>query len=748
MIEEVYKIEGMSCASCSSSIENVTRKIEGVERSDVNLTTQKMTIRYDETKVPPDLIMQKVKKAGFDIQPYIRSKAKKDIADSAQPEGMYSHRNLIGALILMILLLYISMGQMLWEDLPIPSIIKMNQYPTNFALTQLLLTIPIMWFGRRFFIDGFKALFYLHPNMDSLIAIGCGSSFLYSLIMTYLIPFNPHHVHHLYYESAAVVIALIMLGKYLENKSQQKTKGAITRLMELSPEKALRIKNNIQEEVATDSLSEGDLVLVKPGNKIPLDGIVVEGSSSVDESMLTGESIPIEKNAGNEVTGGSINLNGLLYVKITHTGENTKLSKIIKFVEEAQGKKAPISKIADRVAGIFVPAVMAIALISSIAWLIAGKDWAFVLQIFTSILVIACPCALGLATPTAVMVGTGLGASNGILIRSGEALETMHHVDVVILDKTGTVTEGKPKVTEILTHEYDPTELLEIAALVEGASDHPLAGAITEAASEKHLQSKAKISNFEYITSKGIKVILEDNRRIEIGNRRLLEEETIPSDSFEKDIKRILAKGETPMYVVIDHILCGIISVADTLKSHSSEAVKKLKDAGIKVIMLTGDHRIVGEYIGEKIGVDEVVAEVLPENKAMIIQQFQKQGHVVMMVGDGINDAPALSQANIGCAMGGGSDIAIESGDVILMKSDPLDIYRAIKLSFITIRNIQQNLFWAFFYNIIGIPIAAGALYLINGTLLSPMLAGFAMSLSSLCVVTNALTLKRKKLTP
>ncbi|MEG1556555.1 MAG: heavy metal translocating P-type ATPase, partial [Bacteroidales bacterium] len=360
----------------------------------------------------------------------------------------------------------------------------------------------------------------------------------------------------------------------------------------------------------------------------------------------------------------------------------------------------------------------------------------------------ACPCALGLATPTAVMVGTGLGASNGILIRSGEALETMHHVDVVILDKTGTVTEGKPKVTEILTHEYDPTELLEIAALVEGASDHPLAGAITEAASEKHLQSKAKISNFEYITSKGIKVILEDNRRIEIGNRRLLEEETIPSDSFEKDINRMLAKGETPMYVVIDHILCGIISVADTLKSHSSEAVKKLKDAGIKVIMLTGDHRIVGEYIGEKIGVDEVVAEVLPENKAMIIQQFQKQGHVVMMVGDGINDAPALSQANIGCAMGGGSDIAIESGDVILMKSDPLDIYRAIKLSFITIRNIQQNLFWAFFYNIIGIPIAAGALYLINGTLLSPMLAGFAMSLSSLCVVTNALTLKRKKLTP
>ncbi|MCI5605432.1 MAG: heavy metal translocating P-type ATPase [Clostridia bacterium] len=737
MKEEIYIISGMSCAACSSAVERVTRKIDGVERSDVNLTTGKMTIVYDETKVKPKLIKEKVKKAGFGIR---ADNDDQRTTDGIDGEKNNSQRNeLICAVIITLLLLYVSMGQMFKYKLPVPEIIDMNRMPENYALTQILLTIPILYFGRRFFINGFKALFHRNPNMDSLVAIGSGSSFLYSLYLTYLIPYEPHHVHHLYYESAAVVITFIMLGKFLESRNKEKTKGAIKKLMELAPDTALLVKDDMVTEVASESLKPGDIVLVKPGAKIPLDGIVKSGSGGVDESMLTGESLPVEKSEGSEVIGGSISYNGALYVEITRIGEDTTLSKIIKFVEDAQGKKAPISKIADKVAGIFVPSVIGIAVLASVIWTIAGKDFSFVLRIFTSVLVIACPCALGLATPTAIMVGTGLGASNGILIRSGEALEITHNINVVVLDKTGTVTEGKPVVTEIISNGISEEELLQYAAAVEASSDHPLAKAIVERAGVITKQ----VTEFENVSGMGIRAAA-DGKRIAVGNKRLMD--GVDVSEFESDIKRLSEQGETPMYVAINSKLMGIISVADSVKETSREAVSKLKKAGIKVYLLTGDNKAAAEHIGRLVGADEVISEVLPEDKAEVVKKLQAEGNKVMMVGDGINDAPALVQADVGAAVGGGSDIAIESADIVLMKSDLNDVYKAIRLSRMTIKNVKENLFWAFCYNTIGIPIAAGILYPFNGMLLSPMFAGLAMSLSSVCVVSNALRLRSKKL--
>lgn len=736
MKEEIYIISGMSCAACSSAVERVTRKLDGVERSDVNLTTGKMTIVYDETKVKPKTIKEKVKKAGYGIEAEGEEKAETVSEDTA----LKRQRNeLIGAIILTVILLYVSMGQMFKYRLPIPDIVNMDKSPTNFALTQLLLAIPILYFGRRFFVNGFKALFHRNPNMDSLVAIGSGCSFLYSLYLTYLLPYDAHYVHHLYYESAAVVITFIMVGKFLESRNKEKTKGAIKKLMELAPDTALLYENGETREVASKTLKVGDVVLVKPGAKIPLDGVVRDGSGGVDESMLTGESLPVEKTAGSEVIGGSISYNGALYVEITRTGADTTLSKIIKFVEDAQGKKAPISKIADKVAGIFVPTVIAVAVLASIVWIIADKDASFVLRIFTSVLVIACPCALGLATPTAIMVGTGLGASNGILIRSGEALEITHNTTVAVLDKTGTVTEGKPVVTEIIPALISETELLEYAAAVEAVSDHPLAKAIVERAGTV----KKTVSDFENISGMGIRASV-DGKTVLAGNRRLMED--IDVSGAEADVKRLSAQGETPMYIAVDGKLAGVISVADTVKATSAEAIDNLKKAGIKVYLLTGDNKAAAEHIGKLVHADEVIAEVLPQDKAEAVQKLQGEGKTVMMVGDGINDAPALTQADVGVGIGGGSDIAIESADIVLMKSDLNDVYKAIKLSRMTIKNVKENLFWAFCYNTIGIPIAAGLLFPINGMLLSPMFAGLAMSLSSVCVVSNALRLRTKKL--
>ena len=554
------------------------------------------------------------------------------------------------------------------------------------------------------------------------------------------------NAHHLYYESAAVVVTLVMLGKYMESRSKGKTSEAIRKLMELAPDTAVLYENGVEKERKTEMVLPGQHILIKPGSRIPLDGTVVRGSSSVDESMLTGESVPVEKELGDTVIGGSMNYNGAMEVEVTRTGSDTTLSKIIKMIEDAQGKKAPISKLADKVAGVFVPTVMVIAAASALLWLvIGGKDIAFVLTIFVAVLVIACPCALGLATPTAIMVGTGVGASHGILIKSGEALEICHKVDTVILDKTGTITEGKPNVTDVIVLEEGRTkeEILSLAASCEQMSEHPLGQAIVEKAKEEGVDLTMP-EQFSSITGSGIEAVLE-GQTISVGNRRLLEKMNLQPDE-EAENEYGSSQGKTPMYLCINGRLSGMICVADTIKETSREAVDKLKSMGIKVYMLTGDNRRTAEYIGRQAHVDEVIAEVLPEDKAAQVSRLQSEGRTVMMVGDGINDAPALVQADAGCAIGSGSDIALESGDIVLMKSDLMDVYRAIQLSNATIRNIKQNLFWAFFYNSLGIPVAAGVLYLFGGPLLSPMIGGFAMSLSSVCVVGNALRLRRLKL--
>lgn len=742
MKKEVYVVEGMTCAACSSSVERVTRKLPGVQRSDVNLTTGKLTVEYDEKSVSPDDIMNKVKKAGFGIHP---QDEKKPVQEPAGPADT-AKRDMIGAAVISAVLLYISMGQMLFGGLPVPDIISMETHPVNFAVIQMLLAIPVLYFGRRFFTVGFKALFTGNPNMDSLVAIGSAASFIYSLVMTFLISDTPHHVHHLYYESAAVVITLVMLGKYLEGGSKRKTMGAIEKLIRLSPSTANIVTGDgTVRQVLTETLRPGDVIMIRPGGKIPTDSVVTGGESSADESMLTGESLPVAKVAGDELIGGSVNFEGVLYARVTRVGSDTTLAQIVRFVEDAQGRKAPISKIADKVAGVFVPIVMGIAVLAAAAWLIGGKDISFALRVFTSVLVIACPCALGLATPTAIIVGTGLGASHGILIRSGEALEVAHKATMVVLDKTGTVTEGKPAVSRVRAL-GDQKKLLEAAEAAERGSDHPLSKAITAYVNEQGIAAPAAVKSAGSITGKGIRSVLDDGTEVLAGSRKLMEENGIDISGAEEDSARMSEEGQSVVFVSSGGKLLGVIGISDAIKETSRGAVEKLKSMGLKVVLLTGDNIKAANSVGRAVGADEVIAEVLPEGKAAEIKRLQDSGETVLMVGDGINDAPALTQADIGCAIGSGSDIAIESADIVLMKSDLTDVYRAVKLSRMTIRNIRQNLFWAFCYNTIGIPIAAGVLYLINGMLLSPMIAGLAMSLSSICVVSNALRLRGKKL--
>ncbi|NLT64640.1 MAG: copper-translocating P-type ATPase [Clostridiales bacterium] len=747
MREENYNIGGMHCAACSSAVERVTRKLEGVERSDVNLPMNRMTIIYDENILSPDKIIAKIEKAGYSAELIGKeSSPAKPVGKDENKELLMERRSLIAASILSILLLYVSMGTMLLPNLPLPGIFDMHSHPVNFALVQMLLTIPIMFIGKEFFISGFRSLVHWNPNMDTLVAVSCTASFLFSLTTTFLLSDNHELVHSLYYESAAVVITLVLLGKHLEAGSKEKTKGAITKLMELTPETAILVRDEKQWEVPTDTLKVGDIVLVKPGARIPLDGIVKSGEGSVNESMLTGESMPVEKSAGSEVIGGSINVSGALFIEITRVGSDTTLSKIIKFVEDAQGKKAPISKVADKVAGIFVPIVMLFAVLSAAVWLLTGAEFGFALKIFTSILVIACPCAMGLATPTAIIVGTGLGASNGILIRSGEALETTHKTQIAVLDKTGTVTEGKPRVTEVISDIISQNELISIAYEAESLSDHPLAKAITDYAESMGLSVNSSVSSFENIPGMGIKAVTKDGRPLYVGNIKLMESAEIPTTKYANDIARLAGSGQTPMLVALGGTLYGIISVSDTVKETSREAIDKLREMGIKTVLLTGDNSAAANHIGKLVGTDEVIAEVLPGDKAAVVERLQKEGGTVMMIGDGINDAPALAQADVGCAIGSGSDIAIESADIVLMKNDLNDVARAIRLSHMTIRNIKQNLFWAFCYNTLGIPIAAGILYPSFNLLLSPMIGALAMSLSSIFVVSNALRLRRKKL--
>lgn len=752
MKNEKYSITGMSCAACSSAIERVTRKMEGVKESNVNLTTGILTISYDESVVTPENIIAKVSKAGFQATLDVPKdkKLKKSEQEKQYKEIKRTKRKVIANITVALPLLYVSMGHMLPINIPLPMMFNMMENPFNFALLQLFLTLIILFNGRKFYVVGFKSLFKGNPNMDSLVALGTGSAFIYSLIMTFMIPTDHMAVHNLYYESAAIVVTLVMVGKYMEERSKGKTSEAIKKLMELAPDTAILYHDGIQREVPVEEVQIRDSILIKPGSRIPLDGIIIEGNTSVDESMLTGESIPVEKEVKSEVIGGSINYQGAVTVRVTRVGADTTLAKIVKLMEDAQGKKAPISKLADKVAGYFVPVVMIIAVVSSIIWLLLGHDLTFVLTIFVSVLVIACPCALGLATPTAIMVGTGLGASHGILIKSGEALEISHKIDTVILDKTGTITDGHPVVMEIQSKEMPEEEFLQKVASCEQVSEHPLGKAIVEDAKSKNLSLSA-VKEFLSITGQGIVANLEGETYY-IGNKKLCNIQRLELGEFEQRALTLAAKGQTPMFVGKKDVdgkngrIIGIIGVADPVKENSAKAIRKIKTLGIKVYMLTGDNQLTANYIGKQVGVDEVIAEVLPGDKAAIVEQLQKQGKLVMMVGDGINDAPALVQADVGVAIGSGSDIALDSSDVVLMKSDLRDVYKTIKLSRATIRNIKQNLFWAFFYNICGLPLAAGMLYAINGTLLNPIFAGLAMSLSSVSVVGNALRLKTLKL--
>lgn len=739
MIEQKYTIKGMTCAACSSAVERVTRKMEGVIESNVNLATGILVIEYDETKVTSEQIIKKVERAGFSAELFLE---KKD--EDEENNLLKIKRRLICNIILAIPLLYICLGHMLPIQMPLPEFMDMDRHPMMFAIVQLILTVVILINGRKFYLVGFKSLLKGHPNMDSLVAIGTGSAFLYSLVLTILIPKNPAFAHGLYYESAAVVVTLVMLGKYMEGRSKKKTSEAIRKLMELTPDTVIVLRNEEQMELPVEQVKVGEHILIKPGSRIPLDGTVVEGSTSTDESMLTGESIPIEKNVNDMVIGGSMNYQGAIIVRVTHTGADTTLAKIVQMMEEAQGKKAPISKLADTVAGYFVPVVMGIAVVAAVVWLLLGYEFSFALTIFVSVLVIACPCALGLATPTAIMVGTGTGASHGILIKSGEALEVSHKVDVVVLDKTGTVTMGKPTVTELFSHHLDEIVLLQIAASCEQLSEHPMAQAIVEEAKRRQITLCAA-SGFQSITGQGIYATV-DGVVYYIGNQTLCENQMLDIGVYEEAAREMASSGKTPMYVGYDGCVCGIICVSDPVKETSKKAIHDIKTMGVEVYMLTGDNRLTANYIGEKVGVNHVISEVLPGDKVAVVEKLQQEGNCVMMVGDGINDAPALVQADVGVAIGSGSDIALDSADVVLMKSDLQDVYRTIKLSKATIRNIKQNLFWAFFYNACGLPLAAGVLYLINGMLLSPVIGGFAMSLSSVCVVSNALRLKNIKL--
>lgn len=746
MITEKYNISGMTCAACSSAVERVTRKLESVAESNVNLTTGILTITYDENKLTPADIITKVERAGFGAELYMEKnkEEKAEAQEHLEEEVKKTKHRLIANIILSIPLLYICLGHMLPIPMPLPSFMDMHMHPMTFAVIQLVLTICVLFNGRKFYIVGFKSLFKGNPNMDSLVALGTGSAFLYSFVMTIMIPHDHTCVHNLYYESAAMVVTLVMVGKYMEGRSKNKTSEAIRKLMELAPDTAIILRNGEPKEVPVEQVVRGEMILIKPGSRIPLDGVVIEGTTSVDESMLTGESIPVEKEVDDEVIGGSVNYQGAIVVKVTRVGADTTLAKIVKMMEDAQGKKAPISKLADTVAGYFVPVVMAIAIVAAIIWTLLGHDITFVLTIFVSVLVIACPCALGLATPTAIMVGTGLGANHGILIKSGEALEISHKVDAVVLDKTGTITEGKPAVMKVISHSISEEELLKIAASCELVSEHPLGQAIVNGAKEKGIEL-AKVVDFQSITGQGIEAVLE-GKTYYIGNKKLCVEQKIDFTEYEAEAAQIANKGQTPMFVGLEGKVIGIVSVADTLKETSVEAIRKIKELGIEVHMLTGDNKLTAEYIGKKVGVDHVIAEVLPNDKASVVENLQKQGKCVMMAGDGINDAPALVQANVGVAIGSGSDIALDSSDVVLMKSDLNDVYKAIKLSKATIRNIKQNLFWAFFYNACGLPIAAGVLYPINGMLLSPIIGGLAMSFSSVFVVSNALRLRTTKL--
>lgn len=647
------------------------------------------------------------------------------------------------SIIFTIPLLIISMGPMV--GMPLPNIVDPTINAFNFSLLQLILTLPIMVVSWEYFQKGFKTLFKGHPNMDSLIALGTAAAFVYSLAATIATGLGYGNFSDLlYYEVTGVILTLHTLGLFLEERSKGQMSSAIEKLVNLAPKTARVIRNGVEQEITVDEVALGDVIRVRPGESMPVDGVVVEGRTSVDESMLTGESIPVEKESGDEVIGASINKNGSIDYRATRVGSDTTLSQIIKLVEDAQGSKAPIARMADIITGYFVPIVIALAVLAGIAWLIAGQSGIFALSVIITTLVIACPCALGLATPTSIMVGTGKGAEHGVLIKSGEALETTHNLDTIVFDKTGTLTEGKPIVTDILVTPLITKEnLLYYAASGETGSEHPLGEAIVQKSKEENM-TLAKPDHFEAIPGHGIRVEIE-GKDMYIGNRKLMLEQKIDLSSMEKESDRLADEGKTPMYLSVDGELAGIIAVADTLKENSMKAVKELRRRGVEVIMITGDNKRTAKAIAKQVGIDSVLSEVLPEDKAKEVKKLQEAGKKVAMVGDGINDAPALAQADIGIAVGSGTDVAIESADIVLMRNDLTAVLTAIDLSHVTLRNIKQNLFWAFAYNFVGIPVAMGLLYIFSGPLMSPMFAAVAMSFSSVSVLLNALRLRRFK---
>lgn len=735
MNRETYKIEGMSCAACAKAVERVTGKLDGVEVASVNFATESLTISYDNSKVSFEQINAAIERAGYRV--VVEAE---DIEVKKADEMKSIRRRLIYSLVFTIPLLYISMGHMI--GLPLPDVLSPESSPKAYAIVQLILSLPVVAMGYQFYTIGYRSLLKGNPNMDSLIAIGTSAAFLYGVYGAWRIAEGEtHFVHSLYFESAAVIITLITCGKYLEAVSKGKTSETIKKLMGLSPKTALVIRNGVEEEVEIEQVVVGDILIVKPGEKIPVDGVVLDGQTSVDESMLTGESIPIEKRAGDCVIGASINKNGTMKYQATKVGKDTVLSQIIHLVEETQGTRAPIAKMADLIAGYFVPVVIVLALIAAIGWYAYGKDIGFALTIFVSVLVIACPCALGLATPTAIMVGTGKGAEYGVLIKSGVALETAHALQTVILDKTGTITEGRPVVTNIYhLIRLSDDKLLQIAASAEKGSEHPLGEAIVRATKEKQIEL-LEVEHFMALPGYGIEATME-GKSVILGNEKLMRERNLVEKEAMEIAREYAMEGKTPMFLAIEGQVAGIICVADTVKESSRKAIEQLTKMGLEVVMLTGDNERTANAIARQVGIETVRSDVLPEGKASEVKSFMDQGKKVAMVGDGINDAPALAMADVGIAIGSGTDIAMESADIVLMKSDLMDVATAIQLSKKTIMNIKENLFWAFIYNAIGIPVAMGVLYIFGGPLLNPMVAGAAMSFSSVSVVANALRLR------
>jgi len=743
---QTFAIEGMTCASCAQTIEKAVGKLSGVDKASVNLATEKMQVSYNPSAISVSDVTGAVSNSGYaavleTTETQDNSRAEKR---EKKEKRMKQLSNRFGiSIIFTIPLLIISMGPMV--GMPLPNIVDPMINAFNFSLLQLILTLPIMVVSWEYFQKGFKTLFKGHPNMDSLIALGTAAAFVYSLAATIGIGLGYGNFSDLlYYEVTGVILTLHTLGLFLEERSKGQMSSAIEKLVNLVPKTARVIRNGVEQEITVDEVALGDVIRVRPGESMPVDGVVVEGRTSVDESMLTGESIPVEKESGDEVIGASINKNGSIDYRATRVGSDTTLSQIIKLVEDAQGSKAPIARMADIITRYFVPIVIALAVLAGIAWLIAGQSGIFILSVIITTLVIACPCALGLATPTSIMVGTGKGAEHGVLIKSGEALETTHNLDTIVFDKTGTLTEGKPIVTDILVTPLITKEnLLYYAASGETGSEHPLGEAIVQKSKEENM-TLAKPDHFEAIPGHGIRIEIED-KDMYIGNRKLMLEQKIDLSSMEKESDRLADEGKTPMYLSVDGELAGIIAVADTLKENSMKAVKELRRRGVEVIMITGDNKRTAKAIAKQVGIDSVLSEVLPEDKAEEVKKLQEAGKKVAMVGDGINDAPALAQADIGIAVGSGTDVAIESADIVLMRNDLTAVLTAIDLSHATLRNIKQNLFWAFAYNLVGIPVAMGLLHIFGGPLMNPMFAAVAMSFSSVSVLLNALRLRRFK---